>query len=115
MTTQQRSSKVSRGRSRGISRRKAPVSTGQCAKSRSCHVCAITHGPEASGHGRCAACLSSGCKRQSAIFNCQLLIRKTFAYLTALTFFPLLDCSVPNVIADQHCYIILLFRRPLLD
>ena len=46
---------------------------------------------------------ASGCKRQSAIFNCQLLIRKTFAYLTALTFFPLLDCSVPNVIADQHC------------
>src|SRR5438552_15152096 len=26
---------------------------------------------------------------QSAIFNCQLLIRKTFAYLTALTFLPL--------------------------
>src|SRR6266702_1754759 len=69
---------------------------GQVAKSRACHVCAITHGPEGSGHGRCAACLSSGCKRQSAIFNCQLLIRKTFAYLTALTFFPLLDCSVPQ-------------------
>src|SRR5438876_1546964 len=103
MPTQQRHSNVSSDNSSGTSCRKALASTGQCAKSRSCHVCAITHGPEGSGHGRCAACLSSGCKRQSAIFNCQLLIRKTFAYLTALTFFPLLDCSVPNVIADQHC------------
>src|SRR6266446_1339809 len=101
--TQQWPSKVSSDNSSGTSCRKVPASTGQCAKSRSCHVCAITHGQEGSGQGRCVRCLSSGCKRQSAIFNCQLLIRKTFAYLTALTFFPLLDCSVPNVIADQHC------------
>src|SRR5260370_5944178 len=38
----------------GISARSFSASTGQCAKSKSCQLCAITHGPAGKGQGRWA-------------------------------------------------------------
>src|SRR5262245_57734580 len=38
----------------GTRSRNAFESTGQCANSKSCHVCVITHGLSGVGHGRCA-------------------------------------------------------------
>src|SRR5258707_5577457 len=38
----------------GRNGRNAAASTGQCAKSKSCQLCAITHGPSGKGQGRCA-------------------------------------------------------------
>src|SRR5690348_1013551 len=52
-------SKVSTCNCGGRSGRITATSTGQCAKSRSCQLCAITHGPAGTGHGRCAtSCMS---------------------------------------------------------
>jgi RecA-family ATPase len=42
----------------------ATVGTGQCANSRSCQICFISHEPEGNGHGRCSIDWSSGSTKQ---------------------------------------------------
>lgn len=40
----------------GMCGRKIAASITQCANNRSCQDCAMIHGPDGSGHGRCAVC-----------------------------------------------------------
>src|ERR1700757_1585384 len=53
MPSQARPSNVSMSSFAGMCGRNMAASTDQCANRRSCHDCAMIHGPDGSGHGRC--------------------------------------------------------------
>src|SRR3954470_507738 len=55
MPSQALPSNVSSSSGAGRNDASSPAGTGQCANSRSSHVCAISHGPAGRGHGRCAS------------------------------------------------------------
>src|SRR5712692_458021 len=70
-------SKVSICNCGGRSGRKTVACTGQCAKSRSCQLCAITHGPGGKSQGRCATSL-----RTAFICVCKAFSTRPFSEYT---------------------------------
>src|SRR6266478_4402582 len=61
----------------GRSGRIVAALTGQCAKSKSCQLCAITHVPAGNGQGRCAA----SC-RTELILSCKTFSTSPFSEYT---------------------------------
>jgi len=64
--TQARPSRRSSSSAAGTCGRTSAGATGQCANSRSCQLCAITHGAAGSSHGRWSVCRSDARWRRGA-------------------------------------------------